>query len=539
MKKNKSGGFLRYHKNQGHLLILIGICVLIMIIIQTVFLYRFYRITRDNLEDSIANILSRLEEVINAGAGVIIRNAETLVYDRITQTFLSQDNYQIRAEYSRYVKGIMDYMVQANPSIKDIYLRDHRDRYINHSLSTTINYLALIDGPEIPVKFPEERGRGRFYLLAGLNARQYVYILPFPLFGDWNSTAWCYIVFDNNIFGSGNLSSIMQSIKLPENSLLLLINDSGDILDGSREEFTANTLDEDLRSIISSVDTTVLADYRKQRSMIKSHTITDMGWTLISIVPMKDILKPINTMIFLGFLLGLFLLLGLWFLVRKNLNAQAELYRTDLAKKEAEFRALQSRINPHFLYNTLDCIRVIAYTSHVQEIVSITTAMAQMFRYAISKDNAVTVAEELGCISNYMNIIKVRYNNRFTLEKLIEERILAEKMPKFILQPLIENAVTHGLEKKGGIAKVRIFGTMEKQGNICFEIYDTGAGIKEDKLRAINRALAEGNSGEGNFALLNICRRLKNAFGPEYGLTLESEYGQWSRVKVRLGQITG
>jgi sensor histidine kinase YesM len=80
---------------------------------------------------------------------------------------------------------------------------------------------------------------------------------------------------------------------------------------------------------------------------------------------------------------------------------------------------------------------------------------------------------------------------------------------------------------------------MEKEGDICFEIYDTGSGIKEDKLKAINRALAEGHSNEGNFALSNICRRLKNAFGPEYGLTLESEYGQWSRIRIRLGKITG
>jgi two-component system sensor histidine kinase YesM len=529
--------FFRRHENRGRLFILIGSCILIMIIIQTLFLSRFYGITRNNLEDSTANILSQIEENMSAGAGVIIRNAEMLAYNTITQTFLSQDNYQIRAEYSRYVKGIMAYMTQVNPGIQDICLRDNRGRYINQSPSVTVNYLAAIDGLEVSINSPSERGRGQFYLLALPDALRYVYILPFPLFGDWNSTAWCYIVFDNKLFGNTSLSSMMRRIKLPENSVLLLVNNSGDILASSHEEFIGSTIDEDLRRIIVSADTTVLADYRKQNSMIKSHTIVDMGWTLISIVPMRDILKPINTLIILGYLLGLLLLLGLWFLIRKSLNVQTELYRADLAKKEAEFRALQSRINPHFLYNTLDCIRVIAYTRNVQEIVSITSAMAKMFRYAISKDNTVTVAEELACISDYMDIIKVRYNNRFVMEKLVDRRILPCKMLKFILQPLIENAVTHGLEKKGGAGKVRISGDVDERGDLYFEIYDTGAGIEEEKLAAINRAMTKEGYDEGNFAISNICHRLKNAFGPEYGISLESAYGQWCKVKVRVGQI--
>jgi two-component system sensor histidine kinase YesM len=244
-------------------------------------------------------------------------------------------------------------------------------------------------------------------------------------------------------------------------------------------------------------------------------------------------------MVAFGYILELLLLSGLWFLVRRNLEARAKIYRAELAKKEAEFQTLQSRINPHFLYNTLDCIRIIAYTRDVPEIVTISSSMAKMFRYSRrkGKDGTALVADELDCIGNYAEILKIRYNNRFQIKKNVDERILSVRMIKFILQPLVENAFFHGLERKGGAGVLRITGYPEEGGDIIFKIFDTGKGIEKEKLEALYREFRGDASGENGFALININHRLKNAYGSGYGLRIESEYGAWCEVQVRIGRL--
>jgi two-component system sensor histidine kinase YesM len=224
-------------------------------------------------------------------------------------------------------------------------------------------------------------------------------------------------------------------------------------------------------------------------------------------------------------------------LTAEILNTQEELYKAELAKKEAELSALQSQINPHFLYNTLDCIRVIAYTHNVQEIVAISSSMAMMFRYCIRRDHTVAIKDEIDCISNYMDIIQIRYDKRFGIEKNIDSRILSVKMTKFILQPIIENAVCHGLERKQGPGTMRLTGKLEENGDILFEVFDTGIGIEMDALIHLNEQISGNETREAGFALVNINRRLKNVYGPKYGLSIESEYGKWCNVKIRIGQL--
>jgi two-component system sensor histidine kinase YesM len=228
-------------------------------------------------------------------------------------------------------------------------------------------------------------------------------------------------------------------------------------------------------------------------------------------------------------------------LTHKIFTNQGEYYEMELAKKNAEFFALQNQINPHFLYNTLDCIRSIAFSYNADEIVSISSSMSKIFRYCIKSENLVTVQDELACVNNYINIIQVRYDNRFNIEQDIDEGLLSEKIIKFLLQPLIENAIYHGLELKAGPGTLRIIGKKLKENEFEFEIYDTGVGIEPGALKELNQHLDDpdyiDDQNHTGVGLVNINWRIKNVFGEKYGLHIESLKNEWTKVTLLLSSL--
>ncbi len=196
---------------------------------------------------------------------------------------------------------------------------------------------------------------------------------------------------------------------------------------------------------------------------------------------------------------------------------------------EIEYKMLQSQINPHFLYNTLDSIRSEALKYNENEIANMIEKLSRFFRYSISSTgDFVKISEELNHINDYYYIQKFRFEDRLNLEIEIEEEELKEcYIPKMTLQPLIENAITHGLENKlsPGLITIHIFGTKEK---VYIQIKDNGVGIETDLLRNINEKLSSSDikferlSRKSGIALLNVNARLKMFFGHDFGLNVKS-----------------
>ncbi|WP_281288235.1 sensor histidine kinase [Paenibacillus methanolicus] len=118
-----------------------------------------------------------------------------------------------------------------------------------------------------------------------------------------------------------------------------------------------------------------------------------------------------------------------------------------MSQWQAEFSSLESQINLHFLYNTLNCISSIGLEYGSREIAQMTSCMSKIFRYSIKKDELVQIGEELDCMQAYMKIISIRYENKFSMDMHVDERLLEMKTPKMILQPIVENSVYHGLER--------------------------------------------------------------------------------------------
>jgi len=225
-------------------------------------------------------------------------------------------------------------------------------------------------------------------------------------------------------------------------------------------------------------------------------------------------------------------------------TTQARLYEAELSKKQAEFSALQSQINPHFLYNTLNCISSIGLEYGSKEIAQMTSSMSKIFRYSIEKSELVLISEEVQCIKAYLNIISIRYENKFSLEVKVDDQLLGMKTPKMILQPIVENSVYHGLESMDAGGRLCVSGRIDENGDICFQVTDTGKGIDQEELERIKAKLhmeyseRAKTSLEGkNIGLSNINNRIKLLFGEGYGVEIESQLGRGTTVMVKIPSI--
>lgn len=231
-------------------------------------------------------------------------------------------------------------------------------------------------------------------------------------------------------------------------------------------------------------------------------------------------------------------------IVEKVKESMDREYAALICKKQAEINALQSQINPHFLYNTLDSIRGQALIDGATEIADMTEALAVFFRYSIShKSNLVSLAEELKNVDNYMIIQQFRFSNKFNVIKKndADSEIMDCRMPKLTLQPIIENAIYHGLELLESEGTIVIRLTMTDQ-RLQIHITDNGNGIELPDLNRLNESLAEDidffsqsvQKKEGGIALKNVNDRIKLCFGNNYGITVYSTIGLGTDVEIVL-----
>jgi two-component system sensor histidine kinase YesM len=219
-------------------------------------------------------------------------------------------------------------------------------------------------------------------------------------------------------------------------------------------------------------------------------------------------------------------------------------YSTRLLQKQAEFDSMKSQINPHFLYNTLDSIRGQALMENASATADMIEILSRLFRYSISqKDDLITLEQELDSIEDYIKIQQYRFSNRFTLVKDVEvdDEVLAYRMPKLILQPIIENALYHGFNDmtSNAVITIRIYIT---QSRLIISVADNGCGMETEKLNEINKMLvnnqyhvkSDAKTRGSGIAVTNVNARIKLIYGEKYGITAFSTLGLGSEFQIVL-----
>ncbi len=202
-------------------------------------------------------------------------------------------------------------------------------------------------------------------------------------------------------------------------------------------------------------------------------------------------------------------------------------------KRQSELKALRSQINPHFLYNTLDSIIWMAEGGKNKEVVRMTAALARLLRQSISNDNElISIEKEIDYAGSYLTIQKMRYRDKLEYEIEVDEEIKHKEIINLILQPLVENAIYHGIKYRGSKGLVRITGRGEGD-KIILTVSDNGIGMDETALEEIfDRSKArEGNNGVGVY---NVQTRIQLYYGTEYGLHFESRLGEGTQVTVTI-----
>ena len=277
-------------------------------------------------------------------------------------------------------------------------------------------------------------------------------------------------------------------------------------------------------AVVLHIETSLIAPYRRSRSLFRKFVRDEVYQELLAnpyplFEEQQDVLKHIE------------LLLDEQSMVR-------------LSTKQAELLALQNQINPHFLYNTLEAIRSDALCAGIDSIANTTEALATFFRYTISDMGSLaTVEAELDNIENYFRIQQYRFGEKFTMDVAYsqDDDILSLKLPKLTLQPIVENAIFHGLESRAEGGKIDISLEITER-SLYISVRDNGIGIPPEKLEEINDKLehvslsggSETSHKKGGIALNNIARRIRLLFGEDYGLHIYSVSGMGTDVRLKI-----
>ena len=403
----------------------------------------------------------------------------------------------------------------------------------------------------------------------------------FKLYGNEQSSLNGIILFN---LREDFVENILQNAKISENGFLALINQDGMV--NFKTVPKRYQIDDRIRKMLLDREEPSgrlsIRNNAGEKMMLIYDTLPINRWKLAAVFPEDDILniagffkKITLTVMFLLILAGVFLsnLLaqivtrplsdltekvkcvkagnldvpfdskgsneidilneGIHELLGRVRNLLKQVRQEQEQKRLAELETLQAQIKPHFLYNTLDSIRQLCEMRETRDAGAMVEALAKFFRISISGGKEIiSLADEVEHIQSYLLILKMRYSDTFDYEININKELFKFKVLKLTLQPLIENAIYHGIKQKRGQGLLVVNG-WRNGSKLILEICDSGAGMSEAQLERVQQSLIDPEGGRG-YGLKNVHRRLQLHYGPEYGLEIESELGKGTRIRVIL-----
>lgn len=221
------------------------------------------------------------------------------------------------------------------------------------------------------------------------------------------------------------------------------------------------------------------------------------------------------------------------FMVEKVNSLIKTAYYQQLSYRKAEIAALQSKLNPHFLYNTLNMIYWMSIVKDEEEIGDAILSLSNILRYSISDSSEyVTVSEDMAQLENYLKIQRMRFEDLLRYEFHIEKDILDRKIPKLLLQPLVENSIKYAFEDMSRVGTITIGGWME-QDSLIFEVRDDGVGMTEELVESLLTKAGSKGKADG-LGIYLVQQRIKYGYGEDCGLAIESAVGQGTSITVKL-----
>lgn len=381
------------------------------------------------------------------------------------------------------------------------------------------------------------------------------------------------------------LSSVYENIGSIKSGSYFIADNTGLIVSSQRADEVLHPINEPaLRAgVLGSSSRKVIEVSDHGKMLLVSTAIPNFDWKLISLVPYdfltEDTRKITLLILLIGLVCSLFAFFGARLLsnviakpivhlsrhMKKvkegNLDQQIEVHSGDeiglLAsgfntmmgritelltnigteqkkKREYELALMQAQIKPHFLYNTLDVIYTLSEMGRGRDVQRTTKALADFYRVALSQGkDQITLEEEIRSVKDYLSIQRIRYSDVFNFEIEIQPDILNCMIPKLTIQPLVENAIYHGLKNKASFGELTIIGRREEK-KVILIVTDDGAGIAEDRLQEIKRSMNDPQQMQVGFGLSSVNERIRLYFGEQYGIQIQSESMLRTVVTVEL-----
>lgn len=392
------------------------------------------------------------------------------------------------------------------------------------------------------------------------------------------------LLVDMNFSG---IEQICKDVTLPySQGYLYLIDGSGELIYHPRQQLIyAGLLEENNLSAADYSDGTHTETFQGQRRSVTVKTVGYTGWKLVGVVPRANMLDNYGQlMLFFLFVVffSIFLLvfanlrLSEWItapmkqldravkelesgreqvdftvdgpyevehlsrsiqsMVSTLRHLMDDIMEQEAQKRRSELDVLQSQINPHFLYNTLDSVVWMTENGRTEDAVVMLTALARFFRISLSRgSNIIPLADELEHARHYLTIQKMRYKNKFSAQISAEDGVESLYTIKLIIQPILENAIYHGMAYADGDGEIQIHAFREGE-DVLIEVTDNGPGMPEElveQLLSPNGPAVSGAKGSG-IGFRNVHQRIQLTFGPDYGLTILSEPDSGTTVRIRL-----
>lgn len=400
------------------------------------------------------------------------------------------------------------------------------------------------------------------------------------------STSRGILLVDMNFSG---IEQLFAKVNTREGSYVYLMDGSGEIIYHPRQKLIySNLLEENNLSAAEYEDGNHTETFGGEKRSVIVKTVGYTGWKIVSVTPVSQFSMNLVQMRFFLIVIMAFTLMLITFLnlvlsaqianpIKKledsvkdlekgELKTEGEIFiggsqevqhlgrtirsmvnqmrtlmnnivREQEKKRKSELDALQSQINPHFLYNTLDSIVWMVECERYEEAISMVTALANLFRISLSKGNTIiSVEKELQHAKNYVNIQKVRYKNRFEVTFDVDQEVLQYSTVKLSLQPLIENAIYHGMESMDGDGILLIRG-YKKGNDIFLEVADNGLGMPEEVVETLLTKSRKVNQKGSGIGFRNVHQRIQLYFGEAYGLQIQSEPDEGTTVRIYLPAV--
>ena len=394
------------------------------------------------------------------------------------------------------------------------------------------------------------------------------------------STSSGILVVDMNFSG---IEQLFTKVNSGDMCYLYLMDQSGNIIYHPQQNLIYSELAVENNAVaITYEDGTHTEEFQGEERMVVVKTVGYTGWKIVSVIPKENLYRNRNeinavwmTVLAIAILMLIFVnqylsskiaqplrrledsvkQLELEFPDKIYVGGSAEIQhlgktirsmaeqmrqlmddvvREQEQKRKNELDALQSQINPHFLYNTLDSIVWMVESERYEEAISMVTALANLFRISLSQGKTIiTIAEEFQHAKNYISIQKVRYKNKFEVEFSLDEKLKDYLTIKLVIQPILENAIYYGMEAMDGDGEILVRG-YEKDGDIYIDMIDNGIGMPPEQVEILLKEGVQKRKRGSGIGLINVDQRIKLYFGEDYGLHIESEPDEGTKVTIHL-----